>query len=583
MLLPYRLILLVSILLFGSILPLEAQNAGAETKRQRGTQLIISLFDNLVAKNILGINHLKSLLEHTTLINPIEESEAYASHEIFVYKKQLSTMLAHSKDVSCDLQQIHQWARAKLLELDQKTFVREEVHEQTKDIYRPMAFVPIPAGHYQSLIDGNIIVIADDVEIQDAPVTQHQWMQVMGNASEYIPDNPDAPITSKSVDLIEINRFITKLNNNNPDYTYALPSVDEYDALLQAILGKNWLEQVKNLDACSDKNQTCSVASGNFIEHNNKRVWDVIGTLWQWTRDTIDLNKSSETAPGAPIDDKKGVWGFLDNVLRWIKDKIDPLPKTAHLVFGTSFATKKDTLTNIAGFLRPIILVDSKNSHVGFRLIRFKKARMFHQELKNYKRPEISWDEKYASYDSDWKWDDVSRSLIFVGDMLSHMIHHKSQYSPEIQHTLYVVLKNMGCNDAACLKQKEHLVLMNKKISNASPLAYMPHLTGVNLEDNQIRDISALGQLTNLEWLNLSNNQISNISSLEQLIHLKELYLLNNQITDVSPLAHLTNLKELYLTYNQIKDASPLANLKHTHIALYGNPCNGPSSEEIMV
>lgn len=409
MLLSYRLILWVNMLLLGAILPLKAQKIDSETTRQQGTQLIISLFDKLVAKNILGISHLKSLLEYNTLINPIEEPEAHASHETFIYKKQLDTIIANDKHALVDLSCIHDWARVKINELGQQEIIREEVHEKTKSIYRPMAFIAIPAGRYKSSLDESTIIIEHGIEIQETPVTRHQWEQVMAIHGAQIADNPDAAITS--INFNQIKEFLTKLNKNDIHYIYGLPSVDEYDALLQATRGKNWLDHAKSFTSSKYQNQECSAALENYIEHKNKRIGDVIGTLWQWTRDKADSD-----VPNKFIDRT-----FHGRIFHWIKKKMN-LNKKAHIVFGGSCVTKKESLITMPALLRPILCAESKSNHVGLRLMRSKKNSNFHPAIKNYTKNALSWNETFAHSD-DWMTTSF-QSIVLVDDVMNHDSHY---------------------------------------------------------------------------------------------------------------------------------------------------------------
>ena len=115
-------------------------------------------------------------------------------------------------------------------------------------------------------------------------------------------------------------------------------------------------------------------------------------------------------------------------------------------------------------------------------------------------------------------------------------------------------------------------------------LSRLPHLTSLNLSDNNIgdasvlipvlsdltdlidlnlsgsgiTDLSPLAELTNLTNLHLWNNNISDISAVADLIHLTNLSLGNNSISDISAVAGLTNLTSLNLWNNNISDLSPL-------------------------
>lgn len=63
----------------------------------------------------------------------------------------------------------------------------------------------------------------------------------------------------------------------------------------------------------------------------------------------------------------------------------------------------------------------------------------------------------------------------------------------------------------------------------------LPAFDQFALKGNQITDVTPLAELPNLRVINLNNNQIRDISPLGSLQHLEELRIANNQITDFSP------------------------------------------------
>ncbi|MEG3902726.1 leucine-rich repeat domain-containing protein [Microcoleus sp. B4-C5] len=142
---------------------------------------------------------------------------------------------------------------------------------------------------------------------------------------------------------------------------------------------------------------------------------------------------------------------------------------------------------------------------------------------------------------------------------------HIDSLSEEARHTVKVLLKKAGTDDAQAAEQilssMTELDLRSNKISDISSLASLTNLTTLNLYNNQISDFSFLGSLTNLTTLNLESTGISDISSLGSLTNLTTLNLYHNQISDISSLGSLTNLTTLNLYHNQISDFSFLGSL----------------------
>jgi internalin A len=158
---------------------------------------------------------------------------------------------------------------------------------------------------------------------------------------------------------------------------------------------------------------------------------------------------------------------------------------------------------------------------------------------------------------------------------------HIDSLSEEARHTVKVLLKKAGTDDAQAAEQilssmTELMLPYNQisdnQISDISSLGSLTNLTTLHLDWNKITDISFLGSLTNLTTLNLACNQITDISFLGSLTNLTTLNLTCNQISDISFLGSLTNLTTLDLTGNQISDFSILGSLTNlTTLCLYRN------------
>ena len=138
------------------------------------------------------------------------------------------------------------------------------------------------------------------------------------------------------------------------------------------------------------------------------------------------------------------------------------------------------------------------------------------------------------------------------------------------------------------------LNLLNRLITDISPLRSMTNLVNLNLHTNWFSDLSPLSDLINLEQLIISENPIFDISPLEGLTKLRQLHVhglyphqlkhyldmndgrdpnvVFNGITDISALADLTEMRLLRIHLNAISDISPLANLtKLTHLRIYNS------------
>ncbi|MEG4839934.1 leucine-rich repeat domain-containing protein [Microcoleus sp. B9-D4] len=142
---------------------------------------------------------------------------------------------------------------------------------------------------------------------------------------------------------------------------------------------------------------------------------------------------------------------------------------------------------------------------------------------------------------------------------------HIDSLSEEARHTVKVLLKKAGTDDAQAAEQilssMTELDLNRNRITDISFVGWLTNLTTLDLGENEITDISFLGSLTNLTTLDLSYNLITDISFLGSLTNLTTLHLNNNRISDFSFLGSLTNLTTLHLNNNRITDFSFLGSL----------------------
>ncbi len=563
----------------------------AQEQPDQATSLLVAYFDNLVSQNIIAVDHLKHIHEHEELTNPLTEADALTSSTHYVYWKQLEQLINQLKSHHCiDKKSIKLWAEHKIAEVENQAATQELVREKTANIYQPLRFVGLPEGMYTSQLDQAEFVIESGVEIQETPVTQHQWATIMSDNPAYFFygfDSEEIEIHGKKIKLVahnpvesvsysQVRQFINKLNEQDTEYTYDLPSIQEYEALLQISLGNDWLHY---LPAFTSTEHTQPVIAKACALDNHHRLGSLVGNVWQFTRDMANLSHDTER----------------------------------HLVFGGSYATVLDSIKDINSLLRPLFW-NSISTGVGFRLARYKKSAEA-KEAKTYH--DIKWDKQIAHQDPSWYWhtNDIFEGPLCYAEMASFMLINKQHYPEATQRTLNALEENVDnfyseiqelpeiflskkqiddltplrglvalerlfldtnqINDISALSKLINLKgldLSSNQIENTKPIGNLPSLQWVNLAHNRIRHIKALSGLINLKKLNLSQNYISDISFLEKLPNLSQLYLNINALKDLTPLKNLTNLNVLYLTNNDIDDISPLRNLINLKgLALFDN------------
>lgn len=327
-----------------------------EPKSQRQIVVrVLSYFDYLLEHTILKSHNLEHLLKNSDLVNPISQSEADENHAVLVHWKQINRILKEPSVWLVDMTSIHAWAQKNLALLKDHQQIKEEVRNETHDIYHPMNFVPLPAGKFMSTLDAQEFVIEPGTEIQDTPVTQWQWAKVMEfNPVDVTSDvgYQEVVINDKKILLqpdhavhgvnYQIKKYIESINARDDQYEYFLPSANEYEVFLKEVLGPDWMQRIVHtgIDECD---RAGAVTAGPFIEYGKQRVWGFVQHVWQYTRDMILLRKNS-------------------NIALII----------APLVFGLPHDVQ-EIPTSLESFLRPIGS-HHKNKLIGFRLARRRKG-----------------------------------------------------------------------------------------------------------------------------------------------------------------------------------------------------------------
>ena len=181
------------------------------------------------------------------------------------------------------------------------------------------------------------VVISKAFELGASPVTQREWVGMMGSNPSYRKDM-DAPVDSVSWD--DAREFIRKINAWQDVYTYRLPSEAEWEYAARAGTTGPYPFKLKDIDAHA----------------------------WHYG------NSNGRTHPVA--QKKANPWGLYDmlgNVREWCQDVYaddysSPASGSLRVMRGGSFSSLD------AGFLRADnrnnLVSASRSAGIGFRLVR---------------------------------------------------------------------------------------------------------------------------------------------------------------------------------------------------------------------
>lgn len=114
-------------------------------------------------------------------------------------------------------------------------------------------------------------------EMQDAPVTQSEWQEVMGTNPSHFKGQPDNPV--EAVSFNDIMEFLSRLNEKQDGYTYRLPSEEEW-----WYCAKPCDDQPIEEIAWSYENSNESTQPVKTKTPNSYGLYDMLGNVWEWTR-----------------------------------------------------------------------------------------------------------------------------------------------------------------------------------------------------------------------------------------------------------------------------------------------------------
>lgn len=131
-----------------------------------------------------------------------------------------------------------------------------------------------------------------DFEIKETLVTQSLWEKWMGNNPSIFKGPDDLP--AENVSWNDVQEFIKKLNEDQKEFTYRLPTEQEWEYCCGKEINEKDLEKhawyYKN-----SKNKTHPVKQKLPNEFG---LYDMLGNLWEWCEDWYDNDKDTKNIRG---------------------------------------------------------------------------------------------------------------------------------------------------------------------------------------------------------------------------------------------------------------------------------------------
>lgn len=207
------------------------------------------------------------------------------------------------------------------------------------------------------------VILSRNFEIQLTPVTQLQWALVMGQNPSYFTTNgqkirirgrdilmnPNRPV--ENVSWNDVQEFIKKLNRQDPDYDYRLPTEAEWEYSARGDILNPDLKNPNDYGwyYLNSGLQTHDVAT---LKPSSSGLYDTYGNVWEWVRDRF-----SRIAPSDLSLDPRGPTLGTDRVVR-----------------GGAYDSGRYFLDLPRYTLRRAKSAGTRNPTIGFRLVRVPKG-----------------------------------------------------------------------------------------------------------------------------------------------------------------------------------------------------------------
>lgn len=179
------------------------------------TEGFIAYLSMLIEENLIQEKHLLEWVEKSNqagrLVNPIPENQNTTQVELHEPYEEFQRYCSQS---DLDQQRVIHWVSFKIAEMQKNKREQDQSKQQTKSIFKQIAFYPIPVGEFQMGERGSEVkvVLTHDIEMMSTKVTQKMWLDVMGENPVRFDGDLDLPVvnvTFWSV-LVFLNRLSEK-------------------------------------------------------------------------------------------------------------------------------------------------------------------------------------------------------------------------------------------------------------------------------------------------------------------------------------------------------------------------------------
>ncbi len=343
---------------------------------------------NLITKPLLEIFIRE--LERGRLINPLPIERVSTNVAVLTHRQGIEAHLNHPE---INISDLLRWCKNKYTDLQNVELNRQSTRNETQLVIYPMEFFPVPKGKFKSRQYDNSVIeisISQPFEMMSTPVTQSQWIEIMGvNPSHFFDKNDPSKTLNHPVENItwysalefanrlserhgyplsyDLTHFRAKPGTTAENGTLSTPDSLDIDADIKYNSITDTSTDLKGYRLPTDAEQQyilMALGARNLKDHY---FGDDETELSQhaWYRENAESTQAvAQLAPlwieGEPFYD------LLGNVIEWTQP-ID-LPGTIlnRKTYGGSWAGK----WNVSAVNSYNPIPNERNSEIGFRLVR---------------------------------------------------------------------------------------------------------------------------------------------------------------------------------------------------------------------
>lgn len=159
--------------------------------RSDSTSKFIIYLTQLYEQKVLGepeLRRMESAIQSGQLVSPFEEHQTSTESKVLIHSQEIQRHLKAGIDRTALLK----WIEEFLTEKQRVEIVRTTTKITTVNTDQKIEFLPIPAGKFKMSDKRVEIELTHDIEMMTTPVTQKQWVELMGENPSFFSKGPNS-------------------------------------------------------------------------------------------------------------------------------------------------------------------------------------------------------------------------------------------------------------------------------------------------------------------------------------------------------------------------------------------------------